>query len=167
MPEEMPGDSDELNKPPSFFPSESSREETKTSFGEPVKCLIEGAFTVQKDDGQPSYCVMLSDGDRKLPIWIGPVEAVSIDDAMRSNRPDRPNTHDLLRSVIDKLGAYVEKIVIDDLWNSTYYAKVFIEGDDDEPIEIDSRPSDAIAIAIRFNAPIYVSEGILDAAEDF
>ncbi|MEQ1933862.1 MAG: bifunctional nuclease family protein, partial [Fimbriimonadaceae bacterium] len=74
---------------------------------------------------------------------------------------------DLLRSVIDKLGAYVEKIVIDDLWNSTYYAKVFIEGDDDEPIEIDSRPSDAIAIAIRFNAPIYVSEGILDAAEDF
>jgi bifunctional DNase/RNase len=130
--------------------------------GEPVECQIEGVFAAE-NAGQISRFVLLSDGERKLPILIGPYEAQAISLPLEGTRPDRPMTHDLLRNVVERLDGSLDRVVIDDLWNTIYYAKLYIRKGDEE-LEIDARPSDAIAIAVRFDVPIYVSEGILDAA---
>ncbi len=84
--------------------------------------------------------------------------------AIRGEVPDRPFTHDLMRNVIEKLGAAVERVVIDDLWQDTFYAKLHLRAGESN-IEIDARPSDAIAVGLRFKAPIYVAETILEATQ--
>ena len=101
--------------------------------------------------------------ERYLPIWIGPTEADAIAIKLQGVSVPRPLTHDLLYSVIDALGAKVNFIVVNELRNDTFYAKinVIING---RHIEIDSRPSDAIAIAVRAKAPIYAEEEVLDKA---
>lgn len=132
--------------------------------GEPVEVNIEGVFAAE-NSGQISRFVLLSDGSRKLPILIGPYEAQAISLPLEGTRPDRPMSHDLLRTVIDRLGATLNRVVIDDLWNGIYYAKLYLRKGSEE-IEIDARPSDAIAMAVRFESPIYVSDGILESAEE-
>ena len=104
---------------------------------------------------------MLSEGDRKLPILIGNYEAHAILLPLEHARADRPMTHDLLKTIIERMGGTVTRVVIDDLWNTTYYAKIYVKIGNEE-IEIDARPSDSIAIAVRFEVPIYVAEGILE-----
>lgn len=164
MAEDHPNGDDDLQLPPSFFPVEKATPAEEHSFGEPVEVRIEGIFGFQMD-GDVSRLVLLSDGSRKLPIVIGIAEAVSISHALEKVTPDRPLTHDLFRALIDRLGGRVEKVVIDDLWNKVYYAKLFVTVGK-EVFEIDSRPSDAIAIAARFEAPIFVAEGILELEEE-
>ncbi len=163
MPEELPGD-DDLNLPPPFFPSDGDDEAAPPSLGEPVEVQIEGVFAAESN-GTITHYVLLSDGDRKLPIRIGPFEAHAISIALENGRSDRPMTHDLVKTVIERLDGDVDRVVIDDLWNTIYYAKVFVTKGDEE-IPIDARPSDAIAIGVRFDVPIYVSDGILDSAEE-
>ena len=82
---------------------------------------------------------------------------------MTNTRPDRPMTHDLFKNVLDRFEAVIDRVVIDDFWNTIYYAKLYVKSSKEE-FEIDARPSDAIALAVRFDAPILVSEGILDQA---
>jgi hypothetical protein len=160
---ESPQGPDDFNEPPAFFPLESGQPDREpASLGEPVEVLIEGVFAAE-NAGQISRFVLLSDGNRKLPILIGPYEAQAISLPLEGTRPDRPMTHDLLRNVIDRFNASLDRVVIDDLWNTIYYAKLYLRKGDEE-LEIDARPSDAIAMAVRFEAPIFVSEGILDAA---
>lgn len=101
--------------------------------------------------------------DRYLPIWIGPAEADSIAVKLQGVHVPRPLTHDLLRSVIDALGAKPNRITITDLKNDTFYAKITLDVDSGQ-IEIDSRPSDALALAVRVEAPIFVDESVLDKA---
>lgn len=163
MPEEIPGEGDDLNLPPSFFPMDDDPDAVR-SYGEPVKCQIEGVYTVQQGTNLSQF-VLLSDGERKVPISIGPFEALSISQAIERARPDRPLTHDLVKTIIERLRGDIDRVVIDDLWNSVYYAKIYLKVDKDE-IEIDSRPSDAVAIAVRFSAPIYVADGILDLGDE-
>ena len=154
---------EDLNEPPSFFPLEGAEHDrVPGSLGEPVEVRIEGVFAAE-NSGQISRFVLLSDGQRKLPILIGPFEAQAISLPLDGTRPDRPLTHDLLRSIIDRFDATLDRVVIDDLWNTIYYAKLYLIRAGEE-IEIDARPSDAIAMAVRFESPIFVSEGILDAA---
>ncbi len=100
---------------------------------------------------------------RYLPIWIGPAEADAIAVKLQSVTVPRPLTHDLLRSVIDTLGATIESIIVSDLKNDTFYAKIILNVDDRQ-IEIDSRPSDALALAVRADVPIYAEEAVLDKA---
>ncbi len=100
---------------------------------------------------------------RYLPIWIGPAEADAIAIKLQGATVPRPLTHDLLRSVIDSLGATVEYIVVCDLKSDTFYAKVILRLDG-EQIEVDSRPSDALALAVRTDVAIYVEETVLDKA---
>lgn len=168
MPEDFEGQEgpDDLNEPPSFFsPLEGGPEDhIPGNLGDPIEVQIEGVFAAE-NQGQISRFVLLSDGSRKLPILIGPYEAQAISLPLEGTRPDRPMTHDLLRNVIDRMNTTLDRVVIDDLWNTIYYAKLYIRRGDEE-LEIDARPSDAIAMAVRFEAPIYVSEGILDAAMD-
>ena len=103
------------------------------------------------------------DAERYLPIWIGPSEADSIAVKLQDVAVPRPLTHDLLRSVIDALGASVTSIVVCDLRNDTFYAKIILAFNG-QYLEVDSRPSDAIALAVRAKAPIYAEEAVLDKA---
>ena len=100
---------------------------------------------------------------RYLPIWIGPAEADAIAVKLQSVTVPRPLTHDLLRSVIDALGATITSIIVSDLKNDTFYAKIILNVDGGQ-IEVDSRPSDALALAVRADAPIYAEEEVLDKA---
>ncbi|MBI2263752.1 MAG: bifunctional nuclease family protein [Armatimonadetes bacterium] len=100
------------------------------------------------------------DGKRYLPILIGPFEATAIALALEGTPVPRPLTHDLMKSIIGALKAKVVKIIIHDLQENTFYAKVVLEVNGNA-IEIDARPSDSIALALRANAPIYVSERIV------
>lgn len=114
--------------------------------------------------------VLLRDGrGRQVLIWIGRYEAYAISLALEGATPDRPMTHDLMKNLVDRLGGRMERIVIDDLWHETYYAKISV-GNNGNLVDIDSRPSDAIALALRAKAPIYVAESVLQQAavgEDF
>jgi bifunctional DNase/RNase len=99
-------------------------------------------------------------GTRMLPIWIGPSEASSIAIELTGRKFQRPLTHDLLKTVIEGLNARVPKIAIVDLREKTYYAKVYLERNE-EFLTIDARPSDCIALALRTRSPIFVREELL------
>jgi len=101
--------------------------------------------------------------ERFLPIWIGPAESDAIAMKLQGVVISRPMTHDLLRSVIDALGASVDYIVVNDLKNDNFFAKILLRVDGHQ-IEVDSRPSDALALAVRVEVPIYVDESVMDKA---
>ena len=101
--------------------------------------------------------------DRYLPIWIGPAEADAIAVKLQEVSVPRPLTHDLLNSIIGNLGANISRIVVTDLSNDTFYAKIVLQTDG-KWIEVDSRPSDAIALAVRTETPIFAEEAVMDKA---
>jgi bifunctional DNase/RNase len=103
------------------------------------------------------------ESDRYLPIWIGPAEADAIAVRLQDVSVARPLTHDLLRSVIDSLGASIEYVLVNDLSNDTFFARIMLHVDG-RAMEIDSRPSDAIALAVRVQVPIFADETVLDKA---
>jgi uncharacterized protein len=114
-----------------------------------------------------SPLVLLKDHEdlNYLPIWIGIFEAASIAMEMQGLHPPRPMTHDLIKSTIDKLGAKLIRVVVNDVKEGTFYAILEMENNKGEKISIDSRPSDAIALAIRTGSPIYVSEVVMMQAK--
>ncbi|MFW5697133.1 MAG: bifunctional nuclease family protein [Fimbriimonadaceae bacterium] len=161
MPEEFSEEPEDLDRPPSFFPYDGEGPEpVEQDFGEPVEGKVEAVYATQAGE-QIQRFVLLTDGERKLPIVIGPFEAQAISLPLDGSKPDRPMTHDLIFNIMEKLNATLARVVIDDLWGSTYYAKMYLKTGKKE-VEIDSRPSDAIAIAVRFECPIFVAEGILE-----
>ncbi len=167
MPDEFEGQEppEDLNEPPPFFPQEfAGPERVPGEMGELIECSIDGVYAVE-NSGSVSRFVLLTDGKRRLPILIGPFEAQAISLPLDGMRPDRPMTHDLIKNIVDRLEGDVDRIVIDDLWNTIYYAKVYVRKGEEE-MEIDARPSDAIALAVRFEAAIFVAEGILDSASE-
>lgn len=101
--------------------------------------------------------------ERYLPIWIGPAEADAIAVKLQEVTVPRPLTHDLLHSVIDNLGATVNSVIISDLKSDTFYAKILLTVNGGQ-MEIDSRPSDAMALAVRAEVPIFAEEVVLDKA---
>jgi uncharacterized protein len=103
------------------------------------------------------------DSERYLPIWIGPHEADAIALELQQVSVARPLTHDLLKSVIAELGGKVSRILVNDLHDDTFYARIVVDIDG-RSTEIDSRPSDAIALAVRVKAPIFVEESVLEKA---
>ena len=110
-----------------------------------------------------AYALVLGEvnGNRRLPIIIGASEAQAIALELEKIQPPRPMTHDLLRNLFDAFGAEVSDVVIDDLREGTFFAKVRYVYDDDEA-QLDARPSDAVALAVRTGAPIYGAEALLD-----
>ncbi|HOJ51328.1 MAG TPA: bifunctional nuclease family protein [Syntrophales bacterium] len=111
--------------------------------------------------------VILKDLEEKkaIPIWIGLFEASAIATRLENVTFSRPMTHDLLKNVIERLNARLLKIEINDLKNNTYFAEMHLVRDD-EVIIIDSRPSDAIAVALRMEAPIYVEESVIERSRN-
>jgi len=101
--------------------------------------------------------------DRYLPIWIGPAEADAIAVKLQGVSVPRPMTHDLMQSIVDVLGASVNSVVVSDLRDDTFFAKIILNMDGGQ-MEVDSRPSDAIAMAVRVEAPIYAEDVVLEKA---
>jgi bifunctional DNase/RNase len=110
--------------------------------------------------------IILSDleGQRILPIWVGFFEANAIALQMENVATPRPMTHDLLKNIISGMNATVKKILVNNLWDNTFYALIFLETDG-ETVAIDSRPSDAIALALRMKSPIFVEEEVINKAK--
>ena len=104
-----------------------------------------------------------ADGERQLPIWIGPCEAEAITIELQDNEIARPLTHDLLKNVIAELGGTVSHILINELRDSVYYARLMIDVDGDIR-EVDCRPSDAIALAVRVKVPIFIEDAVMEEA---
>ncbi len=112
-----------------------------------------------------AYALILNEveGNRRLPIIIGTFEAQAIALELEHIKPPRPMTHDLLKNVIQTFGAEIQQVFINDLSEGTFFARIIYSNNGDE-MEQDARPSDAIALAVRFNAPIYVADEILNEA---
>lgn len=112
----------------------------------------------------PVIILKEKDKDRFLPIWIGFFEANAIATQLENIVPPRPMTHDLLRSVIKRMEAQVDYVLINDLKDNTFYAQLHVNTKHLGPVVIDSRPSDAIALAVRVNAPIFCAPHVLEEA---
>lgn len=107
--------------------------------------------------------VMLRDNrGREFKIWVARDQALAISMAMEKEAPDRPFTHDLMKNIMERLSATVERITIDDLWQDIFYAKITLAFNG-QSADIDARPSDSLALAVRYDAPIYVAESVLEA----
>lgn len=122
--------------------------------------------------GSPIVVLHDMDNRKALPIWIGSAEASAIIRKIENISVSRPMTHDLIIQFVEKMGGNIDRIEINDVEKETYYANIYVKKDEEE-IVIDARPSDAIAIAIRVDAPIYVTANVLangsvscDAAKD-
>ena len=116
-----------------------------------------------RDIRTPIVVLREKEGDPKrlLPIWVGLFEALAIITEMEKHTVIRPMTHDLLKSVIEGLGAEVVSVLVSDLKDSTYYAEITLRLNDGKVVKIDSRPSDAMALALRTKATIYVAEEVM------
>lgn len=104
-------------------------------------------------------------GERRLPIWIGLAEAQAIAMKLEGITPPRPQTHDLLKAVLDRTGAEVKKVVVTELREGVYYARIHLSVGRGT-VEVDSRPSDAIALALRSGSPIFVARPVFEASKD-
>lgn len=156
---ETPLDPD-LAIPPPFFASRIDPENDRQ-----IEVRVLGVFehSEASEGVARQRFVLVSDSKgRKVPILIGAFEALSISMAAENEAPGRPLSHDLIKTLIEKFEATVDRILIDDLWHDVFYAKLYITKNG-TTLEIDSRPSDAIAIALRFRAPIFMSENVLEA----
>lgn len=124
---------------------------------------ILGLSTSPSSGGAYALILNETDGKRRLPIIIGTFEAQAIALELENIKPPRPMTHDLMRNIIQSFNTFVKEIYINDLKEGTFYAQIVYDNNG-ETLTQDSRPSDAIALAIRFNAPIFVSDFIVDEA---
>ncbi len=122
-------------------------------------------FQVIITEGSPTQVIVLRErgGDRYFPIFIGYNEAMAIDRKLKDAQVPRPLTHDLLHNIIEQMGGKLSRIVVNDLRDDTYFAILEIRRGD-EIIDIDSRPSDAIALAVRTTVPIFVEDKVLNRA---
>ena len=128
-----------------------------------IEMSIKGLM-VDPISNMPIVILRDKDGQKTLPIWVGMFEANAIALQIENISTPRPMTHDLLRNVIHDLKASVQKIVVCDLQDSTFYALIYLALNG-ESVAIDARPSDAIALALRTRAPIFVEEAVIDNAK--
>ena len=119
---------------------------------------------VELPHNQPIVLLKEQDGERYLPIWIGAVEATAIAFALQGVEPPRPLTHDLMRDLLAGLHVAVQRIVVTELRDGTFYAEIHLSSNGGEPIAVSSRPSDAIALAVRVQVPIFADESVLTEA---
>lgn len=123
--------------------------------------------------GSPIVVLHDMDNRKALPIWIGSAEASAIIRRIENIEVSRPMTHDLIASIVEKTGGTIDRVEINDVEKETYYAIIYIKDKEGNEVEINARPSDAIAVAIRVDAPIFVTANVLangsvscDAAKD-
>lgn len=122
---------------------------------------IVGVF--ESPQGGP-FVLLRDTRGRNLPIFVGPAEALSITLAVDGHPPARPLTHDLIKQLMERLGARVDSVLVDDLYKNVFYAKLALRHGD-KVQDVDCRSSDAIAIALRYRAPIYVADHVLEEGQ--
>jgi bifunctional DNase/RNase len=120
---------------------------------------------LDRTTNSPVVILREKDGSRVLPIWIGPAEASAIAMEMQGIKPPRPMTHDLLKSVIAGLGASMQRVNISAIKEKTYFAELWLARED-HLFQLDARPSDSIALALRMNAPIFTEADLLERSDD-
>ena len=120
-------------------------------------------LTVDPFTNMPIIILRDRDGQRVLPIWVGVFEANAIALQIENVETPRPMTHDLLKNVIDDLNARVERVVVSDLKENTFYATIHMRANEHDVL-VDARPSDAIALALRTRSPIFVEESVIQSA---
>lgn len=130
-----------------------------------IEVKIRGLM-VDPSSGTPIIILKDLNSDVMLPIWVGSYEANAIALEIEKTAPQRPMTHDLLRNAIAGTGSYVKRIVISELRDSTFYAVIEIVDDKEQSVFLDSRPSDAIALALRSDCPIFVEEEVIHASRN-
>lgn len=118
---------------------------------------------VELPSNQPIVLLKEAKGERYLPIWIGAVEATAIAFALQGIDTPRPMTHDLMRDILENTNVVVDKILISDLVDQTFFADIHLQREG-ATVEVSSRPSDAIALAVRLGTPIFGAEEVLDQA---
>ncbi len=118
---------------------------------------------VELPTNQPIVLLKEKEGERYLPIWIGPVEATAIALGMQGIETQRPMTHDLMRDLLQGIGISVERIVITELREGTFYAEIQMSQNGDS-VSVSSRPSDALALAVRMNLTIFADEAVIEEA---
>ena len=128
-----------------------------------IEMVIKGLM-VDPITNMPIIILRDRDGQRVLPIWVGIFEANAIALQIENINTPRPMTHDLLRNIIEDLQATVQKVVVTDLKENTFYALIHLQRDG-ESMAVDARPSDAIALALRARAPIFVDDAVIDNAK--
>jgi bifunctional DNase/RNase len=124
------------------------------------------ALMMDPNSGTPIIILKDINSETMLPIWVGAYEANAIALEIEKISPPRPMTHDLLRNLIVELGLKVDRVVVTSLRDNTFYAVIELTGDDGEPMRLDSRPSDAIALALRADCPIYVDLDVIQASRN-
>lgn len=124
------------------------------------KATIAG-LTMDPASNTPIIILKIEESEKAVPIWIGLLEATAIASALQNIEFDRPMTHDLLKNLLERLNCQVTRVEVCDLRDNTFYAKIHYVADEETAV-IDSRPSDAIAIALRFQAPIYVDDLVIE-----
>ncbi len=128
-----------------------------------MQVAIKGVYLIERGGG-PIPLVLLEDqAKRIMPIYIGLSEAISINAALNHEVPPRPMTHDLIISLLEQTSSRIDSILIDELNNGVYYARMSVSMDG-RHFELDARPSDCIAVALRCNAPIHVRDSVLSEA---
>ena len=130
-----------------------------------VKMKVHG-MTVDPFTNSPIIVLKDENGERAVPIWIGLVEASAIAMEIENIKPPRPMTHDLLKNVITEMGGRVVRVDVCDLKDNTFYGKIHIELAGGV-VDVDSRPSDAIALALRTDAPIFVAQHVIEQSRSF
>jgi uncharacterized protein len=143
---------------------------TMAAAGTPVEVTVDGV-ALDAESGTPVVRLVErvpESGEartpRELPIWIGPFEAQAIVLEMRGASPTRPLTHDLMKSLVERLGARLDRVVIDEMRDDTYFAKLHLEAAGGRTVIVDARPSDAIALALRLHGQVLVSEELFAKA---
>jgi len=131
--------------------------------GTTLQVTIKGVFLIEKAPGPVPIVLLEDDAKRLMPIYIGISEAISINSALNHEIPPRPMTHDLFVSLLTRLDSKVDDILIDELNEGVYYARISVSMDGKQ-FELDARPSDCIAIALRCGAPIHIRESVLSEA---
>lgn len=121
-----------------------------------------GALIMDPNSSSPIIVLKGVDSETILPIWVGSYEANAIALEIEKIVPQRPMTHDLLRNIITQLNYKLEKIIVNDLTDNTFYAVLELVNSNGEAVTLDARPSDAIALALRADCPIFITQKVLD-----
>ncbi len=124
------------------------------------------ALMMDPNSGTPIIILKDVNSETMLPIWVGAYEANAIALEIEKIAPPRPMTHDLLRNLIVELGLTVDRVVVTSLRDNTFYAVIEMSGEDGESMRLDSRPSDAIALALRADCPIFVDAEVIQASRN-
>ena len=134
--------------------------------GTVLQVNIKGVYLIEKSPGPVPIVLLEDDVRRIMPIYIGLSEAISINSALNHEIPPRPMTHDLFISLLERMNSKIDDILIDELNDGVYYARISVsmDGAEGKHFELDARPSDCIAIAIRCRAPIHIRESVLAEA---